>query len=127
MGSLDGRHRRGGRRRHGPDRHRGRTDRDRDPFADGRWAEFTGLQRCPLAKADAQLGERRDGQLHGGMFGGEPTQFGLYLGGDATPSGLTVRVLGEIAVAFGLKPFTVESWESDPLRWWRIERRPNRR
>lgn len=149
-------------------------------FADGRWAEFSGLQRCPLAEADAQLGERRDGPLHGGMFGGEPTQFGLYPGGDATPSGLTVWVLGEIvvgleaqqptlpptafselgeaaavisselgpdwsqelwserglvvhrrddkiAVAFGLKPFTVESWESDPLRWWRIERRPTRR
>lgn len=30
---------------------------------------------------------------------------------------------GTVAVAFGLKPFTVEAWESDPLRWWRIERR----
>jgi hypothetical protein len=28
-----------------------------------------------------------------------------------------------LAVAFGLKPFGVEAWESDPLRWWRIERR----
>ena len=149
-------------------------------FADGRWAEFTGLQRCSLAEADAQLGERRDGRLHGGMFGGEPTQFGLYPGSSATPNGLTVWVLGEavvgleaqqptlsstalselgeaaaaisselgsdwsqelwperglvlhrcadkIAVVFGLKQFTVESWESDPLRWWRIERRPTRR
>lgn len=145
-------------------------------FAEGRWAEFGGLDRCPLADADAQLGERQDGRLHGGMFGGEPTHFGLYPGGAATPHGLTVWVLGEaivglearqpappptalaelgepgavigselgpdwsqelwpvrglvlhrraerFAVAFGLKPFTVDDWESDPLRWWRIERR----
>ena len=149
-------------------------------FADGRWAEFTGLERCSLAEADDQLGERQDGRLHGGMFGGEPTQFGLYSGGTASPNGLTIWVLGEVvvgleahqptpsstslaelgepdtvisselgpawsqelwpgrglvlhrradsfAVAFGLKPFSVEDWESDPLRWWRIERRPTRR
>ncbi|BAK33234.1 hypothetical protein MLP_02200 [Microlunatus phosphovorus NM-1] len=149
-------------------------------FADGRWSEFTGLDRCSLAEADDQLGERQDGRLHGGMFGGEPTQFGIYPGSAATPGGLTVWVLGEavvgleahqptpsptalsalgepgtvigselgpdwsqelwperglvlhrraerFAVVFGLKPFTVEGWESDPLRWWRIERRPTRR
>ena len=28
-----------------------------------------------------------------------------------------------IAVAFGLKPFDPDAWESDPLRRWRSERR----
>lgn len=32
-----------------------------------------------------------------------------------------------VAVIFGLAPFTLERWETDPLRWWRIERRPDSR
>lgn len=31
-----------------------------------------------------------------------------------------------ISVVLGLKPYTLEAWESDPLRWWRIERRRSR-
>lgn len=31
-----------------------------------------------------------------------------------------------IAVALGLAPFTAETWASDPLRRWRIERRTDR-
>lgn len=147
-------------------------------FADGRWARFGGLDHCSLADADAALGPRLFPDLHGGMFGGEPTQFALYAGGEAA-KGLNVWVLGDvvvglemrlatpppgalddlgppavvitselgpdwsqelwpdrglvlhrrdavIAVAFGLKPFTAEAWESDQLRWWRIERRRSR-
>lgn len=144
-------------------------------YADGRWADFGGLDACPLAEADNQLGPRRSEQLHGGVFGGEPTQFAVYPGA-ASPSGVTVWVLGDvvvgletrqpsppasalddlgepptvisselgrawrqelwperglvlhrradvIAVAFGLRPFDPETWESDPLRRWRSERR----
>ena len=50
-------------------------------YADGRWADFGGLDACTLAEADAQLGPRRSEQLHGGVFGGEPTQFAVYSGG----------------------------------------------
>ena len=149
-------------------------------YADGRWADFGGLDRCGLSDADAALGPRRSDQLYGGTFGGEPTQFALYPGGSASPKGVTAWILGdvvvgleirqptptaaaladlgepdavigselgpswaqqlwpdrglvlhrhdeEIAVAFGLRPFDVDAWESDPLRWWRIERRPARR
>ena len=55
-------------------------------YADGRWADFGGLDACTLAEADAQLGPRRSEQLHGGMFGGEPTQFAVYPGA-AAPAG----------------------------------------
>lgn len=149
-------------------------------YADGRWAEFSGLDRCPLADADAELGPALDDQLLGGMFGGGPAQFRRYPPTAAAPGGLTAWVLGDvvvglqirestpppsalddlgepgavisselgpawsqllwpdrglvlhqrdqtIAVVFGLKPFQAEAWESDPLRWWRIERRSVRR
>ena len=148
-------------------------------YADGRWADFGGLQACTLAAADAELGSRRSEQLHGGVFGGGPTQFAVYPGGTASPEGITVWVLGDvvvgleirqpttstgalddlgpptavigselgaswrqelwpdrglvlhrrddaIAVAFGLKPFTTDAWESDPLRRWRSDRRLDR-
>jgi hypothetical protein len=148
-------------------------------FAEGKWAEFGGLANCPLAAADAELGPPREDQLHGGMFGGEPTHFRRYPAAGAAPSGLTAWVLGEvvvgleileaspasstladlgppeaeisselglawsqqlwgsrglvlhrrddrIAVVFGLAPFTLDGWESDPLRWWRVERRTRR-
>ena len=147
-------------------------------YADGRWADFAGLEACTLAAADAQLGPRRSDQLHGGIFGGEPTQFAVYPGGTAAPSGVTAWILGDvlvgletrqpspppgalddlgqspvvisselgrawrqelwperglvlhrrvdlIAVAFGLKPFDPDAWESDPLRRWRSVRRPS--
>ncbi len=147
-------------------------------YADGRWADFGGLQACSLAEADTELGPRTSAELHGGVFGGEPTQFALYPGGIAAPDGLTVWVLGdvvvgleirrprppagalddlggapivitselgrgwqqelwpdrglvlhrradEIAVVFGLRPFTPDAWEADPLRRWRSERRPS--
>ncbi|HEY5980462.1 MAG TPA: hypothetical protein VIT41_12590 [Microlunatus sp.] len=146
-------------------------------YADGRWASFGGLQACTLTEADAALGPRRSEQLHGGVFGGEPTQFALYPGVVA-PDDITCWVLGDvvvgleirqpalppgalddlgepaavisselgagwrqelwperglvlhrrgdrIAVAFGLKPFDPDAWESDPLRRWRSERRPS--
>lgn len=148
-------------------------------FADGQWATFGGLDRCPLTTADAELGPPLEDHLHGGMFGGEPTQFRRYPATDAAPGGVTAWVLGEVvvalelrhptpaarslgelgepdavigselgsawqqqiwggrglvlhrrdevvAVAFGLAPFEPTAWESDPLRWWRIERRPHR-
>jgi len=37
--------------------------------------------------------------------------------------GIVIHRRGDrIRVAFGLAPFTLAEWESDPLRWWRIER-----
>lgn len=149
-------------------------------YADGRWAGFHGLDRCPLGDADTTLGPALDAQLLGGVFGGEPTQFRRYPPTGAAPGGITGWVLGDvivgleirqptpppaalddlgepgqvisselgpawsqqlwpdrglvlhrrdqtIAVVFGLAPFTLEAWESDQLRWWRIERRPARR
>lgn len=148
-------------------------------FGEGRWADFHGLSACPLATADAELGPPREDHLHGGMFGGEPTQFRRYPHTLAAPGGVTGWVLGDlvvaleileanppesaralleapeaeidselgpswsqhlwpgrglvlhrhdarIAVAFGVAPFELEDWESDPLRWWRVERRPSR-
>ena len=56
-------------------------------YAEGHWIDFGGLDACTLAEADAQLGPRRSEQLHGGMFGGEPTQFAVY-SGTAAPSGV---------------------------------------
>jgi hypothetical protein len=152
-------------------------------YADGRWASFGGLQACPLTEADAQLGPRRAEQLHGGVFGGEPTQLALYPGGPAAPDGVTARVLGDVVVGleirrphppagaladlgepttviaselgrswrqelwperglvlhrrdprgdtdevievvFGRRPFDLDTWDADPLRRWRSERRP---
>ena len=53
-------------------------------YADGRWADFGGLDACTLTEADTQLGPRRSEQLHGGIFGGEPTQFAVYSGSRGT-------------------------------------------
>ena len=151
-------------------------------YADGRWASFGGLQACPLAEADAQLGPRGAEQLHGGVFG-EPTQFALYPDGPAAPDGVTARVLGDVVVGleirrphppagaladlgepttviaselgrswrqelwperglvlhrrdprgdtdevievvFGRRPFDLDTWDADPPRRWRSERRP---
>ena len=72
-------------------------------YADGRWADFGGLEACPLAEADDQLGPRRSEQLHGGVFGGEPTQFVLYPGGLAAPSGVTAWVLGNVVVGLEIR------------------------
>jgi len=149
-------------------------------FADGRWADFHGLDRCALADADAELGPPLDDRLLGGVFGAEPTSYRRYPATTAAPGGVTGWVLGDvvvglqirqptptaralddlgepeimisselgpawsqqlwperglvlhrrdetIAVVFGLRPFDAAGWESDPLRWWRIERRPARR
>ena len=72
-------------------------------YADGRWASFGGLQACPLTEADAQLGPRGAEQLHGGVFGGEPTQFALYPGGPAAPDGVTAWVLGDVVVGLEIR------------------------
>jgi len=38
--------------------------------------------------------------------------------------GLVIHRRGDrIRVLFGLAPFDPEAWSSDPLRWWRIDRR----
>lgn len=39
---------------------------------------------------------------------------------------VTHRRDSRIAVVLGLAPFEVADWQSDPLRWWRVERRPRR-
>ncbi|HEU4545692.1 MAG TPA: hypothetical protein VFR88_05310 [Microlunatus sp.] len=72
-------------------------------YADGRWADFGGLEGCTLAEVDAQLGPRRSEQLHGGIFGGEPTQFAVYSGGTAAPNGVTAWVLGEVLVGLEIR------------------------
>ena len=66
-------------------------------YADGRWADFGGLDACTLTEADAQLGPRRSEQLHGGVFGGEPTQFAVYPGA-AAPGGVSAWVLADVVV-----------------------------
>ena len=71
-------------------------------YAEGHWIDFGGLDACTLAEADAQLGPRRSEQLHGGMFGGEPTQFAVY-SGTAAPSGVTAWVLGDVVVGLEIR------------------------
>ena len=52
-------------------------------YADGRWADFGGLDACTLAEADAAARPppvRAAARRH---FGGEPTQFAVYSGAAA--------------------------------------------
>ena len=70
-------------------------------YADGRWAEFAGLDRCLLGQADAELGPRLLPRLAGGVFGGEPTLFTRYASA-ASDDGLTAWVLGELVVGLEL-------------------------
>lgn len=72
-------------------------------LAAGRWGEFHGLERCPLAHADTDLGPPVEDELHGGMFGGEPTQFRRYPAGPAVPMGVTGWILGDIVVAIEMQ------------------------
>lgn len=68
-------------------------------LAAGRWAEFHGLEQCSLADADRHLGPPLEEELHGGMFGGEPTQFRRYPAASAAPMGITGWILGDVLVA----------------------------
>ena len=106
-------------------------------YADGRWADFGGLDACTLTEADTQLGPRRSEPLHGGIFGGEPTQFAVYSGA-AAPSGVTVWVLGDVVVGLESRQPSPPSGALDDLgeppvvisselgRAWRQELWPDR-
>ncbi|HEY5786859.1 MAG TPA: hypothetical protein VIT65_19000, partial [Microlunatus sp.] len=84
-------------------------------YADGRWASFGGLDACTLAEADAQLGPRRAEELHGGVFGGEPTQFAVYPGGTASPEGVTAWILGDVVVGLEIRQPTPAAGALDDL------------
>lgn len=69
-------------------------------YADGRWAEFRGLDRCTLQQADDALGPRLLPKLAGGVFGGEPTQFTRYA--SAVSDRVIAWVLGDLVVGLEL-------------------------
>lgn len=67
-------------------------------LADGNFSGFHGLAECVVPTADLELGPPLEEELHGGMFGGEPTQFRRYPATTAAPRGITCWILGDLIV-----------------------------
>ena len=88
-------------------------------YADGRWADFGGLDACTLAEADTELGPPLGPiSCTAASSAASRPSSRLYPAAAASPSGVTAWVLGDVVVGLEIR-------EASPAarRWTILERR----